>query len=67
MEQRNAAVTKALIAGISNGTWPVGSNLPGETELAEAFQVSRGTVRVALDKLQGLGLISRRKRAGTRV
>ncbi|QHI96850.1 GntR family transcriptional regulator [Xylophilus rhododendri] len=67
MEQRYAAVAKALVSGIAAGTYPVGSNLPGETELAEAFQVSRGTVRVALDKLQGLGLISRRKRAGTRV
>ncbi|MCZ2495818.1 GntR family transcriptional regulator [Xylophilus sp. Kf1] len=67
MEQRYAAVTRALISGIAGGTWPVGSNLPGENELAESFSVSRGTVRVALEKLQGLGLISRRKRAGTRV
>ena len=67
MEQRYAAVTRALVSGIADGTWPVGSNLPGETELAQNFQVSRGTVRVALDKLQGLGLISRRKRAGTKV
>jgi len=67
VEQRYAAVTRALISGIADGRWPVGSNLPGETELAETFSVSRGTVRVALDKLQGLGLISRRKRAGTKV
>ena len=67
VEQRYAAVTRALISGIADGRWPVGSNLPGETELADAFSVSRGTVRVALEKLQGLGLISRRKRAGTRV
>jgi GntR family transcriptional regulator len=67
VEQRYAAVTRALISGIADGRWPVGSNLPGETELAEAFSVSRGTVRVALEKLQGLGLISRRKRAGTKV
>lgn len=67
MEQRYAAVTRALISAIADGTWPVGSNLPGETELAESFNVSRGTVRVALEKLQGLGLISRRKRAGTKV
>ena len=67
VEQRYAAVTRALVSGIADGTWPVGSNLPGETELAEAFNVSRGTVRVALEKLQGLGLISRRKRAGTKV
>jgi len=67
VKQRYAAVTDTLVSRIAAGTYPVGSTLPGETELAEAFGVSRGTVRVALDKLQNLGLISRRKRAGTKV
>ncbi|OZI34023.1 GntR family transcriptional regulator [Bordetella genomosp. 10] len=67
MEQRYAAITKALVSRIAAGTYPVGSTLPSETDLAQAFSVSRGTVRVALDKLQDLGLISRRRRAGTRV
>lgn len=67
MEPRYAELTRSLIAGIATGRYPVGSNLPGETDLADEFQISRGTVRVALGKLQDLGLISRRKRAGTKV
>jgi len=67
VEQRYSAVTRALVSAIADGKWPVGSTLPGENDLAALFQVSRGTVRVALEKLQGLGMISRRKRAGTRV
>ncbi|MGT2490584.1 GntR family transcriptional regulator [Cupriavidus basilensis] len=41
--------------------------MPGELELAEKHGVSRGTVRVALMRIQELGLVSRKKRAGTRV
>jgi GntR family transcriptional regulator len=67
VEQRYAAIAKALVSRIAAGTYPVGSLLPGETELAEAFGVSRGTLRAALDQVQDLGLISRKKRAGTRV
>jgi GntR family transcriptional regulator len=67
MEPRYAELTRSLISSIAAGTYAVGTNLPSENELAEAFEVSRGTVRMALDRLLGLGLISRRKRAGTRV
>jgi DNA-binding GntR family transcriptional regulator len=67
MEPRYVALTKALLGDISSGVYPVGSSLPGEIELAEKYSVSRGTVRAALDQIQTLGLISRRRRAGTRV
>lgn len=67
MEPRYVALTKLLLNDISSGVYPVGSSLPGELELAEKYGVSRGTVRAALDQIQTLGLISRRKRAGTRV
>ena len=67
MEPRYVALTKRLLNDISSGLYPVGTSLPGELELAGKYGVGRGTVRVALDQIQALGLISRRKRAGTRV
>ncbi|MBO9355640.1 GntR family transcriptional regulator [Bordetella petrii] len=67
MEPRYVALTKRLLNDISSGLYPVGASLPGELELAGKYGVSRGTVRAALDQIQALGLISRRKRAGTRV
>lgn len=67
MEPRHAALTKALIKDITAGVYPVGSSLPGELELADKHGVSRGTVRLALARIQELGMVSRRKRAGTRV
>jgi DNA-binding FadR family transcriptional regulator len=44
-----------------------GSTLPTEAELCEVYGVSRTTVREALKKLHGKGLIAGTTRAGTRV
>ena len=57
MEPRHAELTKALIHDITSGVYPVGSSLPGELALAEKHGVSRGTVRVALMRIQELGLV----------
>lgn len=54
-----------LQAEISRGTFP--DKLPTEKELAEAYQVSRQTVRQALEHLVGLGLIEKRQGSGSRV
>jgi GntR family transcriptional regulator len=67
MDPRHAELTKTLIREITTGVYPVGSSLPGEIELAEIHGVSRGTVRTALTRIEELGMVSRRKRAGTRV
>ncbi|MEC4722820.1 GntR family transcriptional regulator [Noviherbaspirillum sp. CPCC 100848] len=67
MESRHAEVTKALIKEITTGLYPIGSSLPGELELAEIYGVSRGTIRTALARIEELGMVSRKKRAGTRV
>ena len=67
MEPRYAALARQIAQHITEGQHPVGSLLPGEVELAELHGVSRATVRSALQQLQDMGLISRRKRAGTRV
>ena len=67
MEPRYAALARQIAQHITEGQHPVGSLLPGEVELAEQHGVSRATIRMAMRQLQDMGLISRRKRAGTRV
>lgn len=42
---------------ILSGQWPEGYRLPSEPELAAQFGVSRMSLRMALQKLQALGLI----------
>jgi GntR family transcriptional regulator len=66
-ETRYAQVARDLTEGIQSGRFPMGSLLPTELELCEQYGASRNTVRTALRELQELGLVSRRKRAGTRV
>lgn len=62
-----AQVARELTEGIKAGRYPVGSLLPTEFELCALFGASRHTVRTAIRELQDLGLISRRKKVGTRV
>ena len=52
---------------ITAGDLRDGETLPGEQKLAEAFGVSRVTVRRALEALAQGGLIERRAGSGTRV
>lgn len=56
-----------LLRLIKDGHYPVGTNLPTEMALCEEFSVSRHTVREAIRRLQELGLVVRRARAGTTV
>lgn len=62
-----AELARDLAEGIAKGRFPVGSLLPTEFDLCEQYGLSRYGVRKALDELQELGLISRRKNVGTRV
>jgi len=64
---QHAALTRELMEGISSGRFPIGSLLPTEFELCALYGASRYAVRVAINELVELGLVSRRKRAGTRV
>lgn len=50
---------------ISNGAFAAGALLPGENRLAEDFDVSRVTIRKALDALAHDGLIEKRLGAGS--
>lgn len=56
-----------LLNDITSGTYPSGTVLPGEQKLAALLDVSRVTVRRALDTLEAEGLIDRRAGAGTTV
>lgn len=52
---------------IARGVYAEGSVMPGEQKLAATFDVSRVTIRRALDVLADDGVIERRAGAGTRV
>lgn len=62
-----SGIARNLTEGIASGRYPVGSLLPTEMELCSHFGTSRHTIRAALNELQQLGLVSRRKNVGTRV
>lgn len=50
---------------IAEGQWEADAAMPGEHDLALSFNVSRITIRRALDRLGREGLISRRRGSGT--
>ncbi len=47
------------------GSFAAGQKLPSERELAERFDVSRPSLREAIQKLEAKGLVSRRQGGGT--
>ncbi|SAH92592.1 GntR family transcriptional regulator [Bordetella ansorpii] len=67
MAARYMELAQELIRQIKAGELPVGASLPPEVELSQQYGVSRATLRSALQVVQNLGLISRRKRAGIRI
>lgn len=52
---------------IARGIYPNNTNLPSEQQLAKTYDVSRVTIRRALDSMAADGLIVRRAGSGTRV
>ena len=60
-------ISDALLAGIKEGKFPVGSFLPGELELIDRFDASRHTIREALRVLEDMGLVKRQRGRGTLV
>jgi DNA-binding transcriptional ArsR family regulator len=67
LETRYATLSNQLTKRIGTGEYRVGHYLPSEKQLASEFGVSRPTVRRALDYVEALGLISRRRGDGTKV
>ena len=66
-EPRYAVLYGALNQRISDGEFAVGDYLPSEDTLAKSYRVSRPTVRRALEQLERIGLIDRRRGDGTRL
>lgn len=52
---------------IQSREWPAGAPIPNEAELATQFGCARSTVNRALRELAAIGLIERRRKAGSRV
>ncbi|TIT22713.1 MAG: FadR family transcriptional regulator [Mesorhizobium sp.] len=62
---RDDAVLKALAGFVMQEALGPGQRLPTERILAERLKVSRNTVREALTRWEGLGLVERRQGSGT--
>ncbi|WP_412537746.1 GntR family transcriptional regulator [Longispora sp. K20-0274] len=58
MSARFRDLAAEIRAAIADGTFPPGSKLPSESELAERYDVSRGTVRQTFALLRADGLIA---------
>lgn len=60
-------VADQLLGRIVTGQLPAGDTLPSERDLAQMLGVSRPTVRAALQRLAGVGLVETRQGGGTTV
>ena len=60
-------VCEKMKSMISNGTWQYYQKIPSESDLAEMFGVNRLTVRIALQRLNALGILDTRVGDGTYV
>ena len=67
MTSKYLQLSNLLTEKIQNGTYPVGSKIPTETELSSFYNVSRQTVRLALSVLVGNGLINKKQGSGNTV
>ncbi|OZG63623.1 GntR family transcriptional regulator [Bifidobacterium hapali] len=52
---------------ISSGAWPIGSRLPSQRSMADAFDVNRSTIIAAVNELTDYGIVEGLHGAGTRI
>lgn len=57
-------ISDAILARLAVGEFPVGSRLPTERKLADAYGVSRASVREAVVALEMIGVLELRKGSG---
>ena len=62
---KSEAFTQTLKRNIQEGTYPYGTALPAERELAENFGLNRSTVRAAIQTLVEEGLLKKVQGKGT--
>ena len=60
-------VKKRITESLVGGLWHPGHSIPSENELAQAYNVSQGTVRKAIDELAAEKILIRRQGKGTYV
>lgn len=60
-------VCDSMKQNVIDGTWKVGDKLPSEGQLSEMFGVNKLTIRIALQKLNALGILETRTGSGTYV
>jgi DNA-binding FadR family transcriptional regulator len=65
LEKRDEIVYKQLLDNIKSGVWKSGEKLPSEFQLCDELNVSRGTIRAALQRLKSIGLIETKHGKGT--
>jgi len=58
-------ILEKLILEIKRGTWPPGTKIPNEKELASSFSVSRNCIREALKTLSNMKILESRPGKGT--
>lgn len=63
----NEQVFEAMKEAIKNEKWKAGEKIPSEIELSAMFDVNRLTVRMAMQRLLGMGLLETRVGDGTYV
>ncbi|MFP3722122.1 FadR/GntR family transcriptional regulator, partial [Niallia circulans] len=59
------SVYEQLKEHIINGTWQPGSKIPSETQLQKLFNVSRVSIRSAIQRLRDLGIVVTYQGKGT--
>lgn len=63
--RRDDIVYKQLLDNIKSGVWKSGDKLPTENELGRELNVSRVTIRAALQRLRSIGLVESKHGKGT--
>jgi GntR family transcriptional regulator of arabinose operon len=60
-------IYRSILKNILDGSTPPGSMLPPETKIAEGFDTNRMNAHFAIKKLEKAGLLTRKKRVGTKI
>jgi DNA-binding FadR family transcriptional regulator len=64
-QQKAAEIVRFIQERVASGDWPSGHKIPTEKSLIKQFSAARNTVRKALAKLEGDGVIRRHVGRGT--
>lgn len=60
-------ISQDILEQVRSGALQVGDKLPREEQYAEELGISRSTLRLAFAELERVGVLERRKRAGTQI